>query len=74
MKKGISLDILRIPTDHGTIVVYTQGFQDTQTKGKVFAEINGQTASAVGYHRKRTIVRAIVQLHQKLSIYQDFSQ
>ena len=74
MKKGIHLDILRIPTNHGTIIVYTQGFQDPQSKGKVFAEINGQTASAVGYNRKRTIVRVIVQLHQKLSIYQDFSQ
>ncbi|MEW9501495.1 hypothetical protein [Jeotgalibacillus marinus] len=74
MKKGIKLDILRIPTDQGTIVVYTKGFPEEHKKGKVFAEMNGQSVTAVGHNRKRTIVRAITQLHKKLSLYQDFSQ
>ncbi|KIL47531.1 hypothetical protein [Jeotgalibacillus campisalis] len=74
MKKGIKLDILRIPTDFGTVVVYTDGFTDKGSKGKVFAELNGFSAFAVGHHRKRTIIRAITQLHQKLSLSQDFSQ
>ncbi|TDL35211.1 hypothetical protein E2R51_05685 [Jeotgalibacillus sp. S-D1] len=74
MKTGIKLDILRIPTDHGTIVVYIEGFKNSDSKGKVFAEMNGQSASAAGHHRKRTIIRAIAQLHQKLSLHQDFSQ
>jgi len=74
MKNGIKLDILRIPTNLGTIVIYTDGFNELNAKGKVFAELNGQTVQAVGHHRKRTIVRAIAQLHQKLSLFQDFSQ
>ncbi|KIL44703.1 hypothetical protein [Jeotgalibacillus soli] len=74
MKKGIQLDILRIPTAQGTIIVYTEGFKDEGSRGRVFAEMNGQSVSSAGHNRKRTIVRTIAQLHQKLSMSQDLSQ
>ncbi|PPA72221.1 hypothetical protein [Jeotgalibacillus proteolyticus] len=74
MKKGIKLDILRIPASHGTIIVYTEGFEEPNSKGRVYAELKGHSVTAVGHHRKRTIVRAIAQLHQRLSLSQDFSQ
>ncbi|WP_227395679.1 hypothetical protein [Jeotgalibacillus aurantiacus] len=74
MNKGIALQLLRIPTNAGTIVAYIEGFQSVQDKGTVFAELNGKAVTASGFNRKKTIVRAIAKLHQQHAIQQDFTK
>ncbi|TFE00319.1 hypothetical protein [Jeotgalibacillus salarius] len=74
MKKGLTLNILRIPVNTGVITAYIEGFNENHTKGTVYAELNGEHVAATGFNKKKTIVRAIAKLHQKSSIHQDNHQ
>ncbi|WP_404408870.1 hypothetical protein [Jeotgalibacillus malaysiensis] len=74
MKKGLTLNILRIPVNPGVITVYIEGFNEEKSKGTVYAELNKEHVSATGFNKKKTIVRAIAKLHHKNTIHQDHHQ
>ncbi|MBM7578319.1 hypothetical protein [Jeotgalibacillus terrae] len=74
MKKGLTLNILRIPVEAGVITAFIEGFNEDQAKGTVYAELNSEHVAATGFNKKKTIVRAIAKLHQKNSIHQDHHQ
>ncbi len=74
MKKGLTLNILRIPVTSGVITVYIEGFNEDISKGTAYAELNNEQVSATGFNKKKTIVRAIAKLHHKSTIHQHHHQ
>ncbi|UII57220.1 hypothetical protein LS684_07195 [Cytobacillus spongiae] len=63
MKLDDRMDLIFIPTTTGLLKVQVTGFIRLGSLGKVFAELNGITATASGYHRKKTIIQSLTNLH-----------
>jgi len=64
MKK---MEMIFIPAEIGMIKVYIYGFQGGSGYGRVFATFEDMVASAKGYNKKRTIVRALSKLYESLA-------
>ncbi|MCU9594700.1 hypothetical protein OEV82_09545 [Caldibacillus thermolactis] len=61
MKK---FEVIILPTSIGLCKIYVYGFFHTGARGKVYATLNGVTVSSTGYHRNRTIRKAVEDLNQ----------
>lgn len=63
MKK---FEVLFIPSNYGLIKVYIYGFNPIGGLGKVYAMVDDIVVSCKGTKRKKTIVQALVKLHECL--------
>lgn len=63
MKK---FEIILMPTPIGLCKIYVYGFLQAGSRGKVFATLNEITVSSTGYHRNRTIIKAVEDLYQTI--------
>lgn len=63
MKK---FEIMLVPTPIGLCKIYIYGFYHAGSRGKVFATLNDFTVSSTGYHRDRTIRKAVEDLYQTI--------
>lgn len=59
-------ELLVIPTPIGLCKVYVYGFHQSGSRGKVYATMNDVVVSRTGYHRTRTILKAVENLYHSI--------
>lgn len=60
------MEMIFIPAKNGYIKVFVYGFNHLGTSGNAVAMFNGVSANAKGFHKKRTIVHSLSNLHRVL--------
>lgn len=59
----IRMEMIFIPAKNGYIKVFVYGFNRLGTWGNAVAVFNGESATAKGFNKKRTIVHSLAKLH-----------
>jgi hypothetical protein len=60
------MEMIFIPAKNGYIKVFVYGFNRLGTWGNAVAVFNGESVSAKGFNKKRTIVHSLAKLHRSL--------
>ncbi|RLQ90602.1 hypothetical protein [Falsibacillus albus] len=66
MKRFEQMELILLPIEQGLIKIYVYGFNSKGAWGRVYAELNESNISIKGYHRKKTIIKALSKLNEKL--------
>lgn len=60
------MEMIFIPAKNGYIKVFVYGFNRLGTWGNAVAVFNGESATAKGFNKKRTIVHSLAKLNRSL--------
>ncbi|MBT2637331.1 MULTISPECIES: hypothetical protein [unclassified Bacillus (in: firmicutes)] len=62
----LQMEMIFIPAKNGYIKVFVYGFNHLGTWGNAVAVYNGESVSAKGFNKKRTVVHSLAKLHRSL--------
>ncbi|MDQ0214823.1 hypothetical protein J2S13_001220 [Oikeobacillus pervagus] len=66
MNKSDRMELILIPSNKGFIKIHIYGFETYGAWGQVFAQLNEITVNMKGFHKKKTLIKTLVRLHDTL--------